>query len=94
MKNLDKIIADSQDFKRRMLELQKNSPAYTGREIDLELIEIDDMEINTSDYPDFCDSFILSANWIDTGKELTDDELDELNTDAELIYNLCIDRIF
>jgi hypothetical protein len=31
------------------------------------------------DYPDFSDAYISRAFWADTGKELTEEELDELN---------------
>ena len=40
-------------------------------------IEVDD--IDTSDYPDFCDAFISSADY--NGKPMTDDQLDKLNED-------------
>lgn len=39
-------------------------------------IEIANIELN--DYPDFTNAFIISANWEDTGKPLTEDELDQL----------------
>ena len=34
--------------------------------------------VDRGDYPDFCDSFIESAEWKHNGRPLTDDELDEL----------------
>jgi hypothetical protein len=33
--------------------------------------------INTSDYPDFCDSYFEEATWVD-GTALTDEELEHL----------------
>jgi hypothetical protein len=38
------------------------------------------------DYPDYCDAFIDSADY--DGKEMTDEQLDELNEDYELIHEL------
>ena len=35
--------------------------------------------VDMKDYPDFCDAYIESAEWADTGLPLTEDELDNLN---------------
>ena len=51
---------------------------------------ITDLEVdgvNTSDYPDFCDAFFSKGKWIETGKELTDDELDELGNKYPEVLN-------
>lgn len=40
--------------------------------------------INPKDYPDFCDAFILSA--LVDGREATEDELDAINENTELVY--------
>ena len=42
--------------------------------------------VNTWDYPDFADAFILSAEY-ENGELLTDKELDELNNDLDFVYN-------
>jgi hypothetical protein len=55
-------------------------------------IEIDG--IDTSDYPDFCDAFILSAVWKDTGIELNEDELDALSEIDGLIHELVNEDLF
>ena len=47
--------------------------AMTGIRSKLDDIEIEG--VDPSDYPDFCDAFISSATWKDTGEDLTDDEL-------------------
>lgn len=62
----------------------------------LELIEVTDIDgIDRKDYPDFCDAFIASAVWKDTGKNLTDDELDELNSKhSDFVYNQVIKWVF
>jgi len=38
------------------------------------------------DHPDYCDAFIDSADY--NGKPMTDEELDELNEDYELVHEL------
>lgn len=38
------------------------------------------------DHPDYCDAFIDSADY--DGKEMTDEQLDELNEDYELVSEL------
>lgn len=47
--------------------------------------EIED--IHMWDYPDFCDAFISSAAWKDTGEELTESELEELNNEHSDLVN-------
>ena len=42
--------------------------------------------IDHRDYPDYCDAFIDSADY--DGKEMTDEQLDDLNEDYELIHEL------
>jgi hypothetical protein len=61
----------------------------------MELDKISNIElggIDTSDYPDFCDAFIESAE-ID-GVELTDAELDELNCNSEFVYQCVLNELF
>lgn len=43
------------------------------------------------DYPDYCDAFIDSADY--DGKEMTDEQLDELNEDYELVHKLVWDNL-
>ena len=48
--------------------------------------------IDTADYPDFCDAHIVSASVFDNNawREANNDELDELNEDADLVYK-CVE---
>ena len=49
--------------------------------------KIDNIEIEDlypSDYPDFCDAFIASADY--DGKAMTQDQLDLLNEDTEFVH--------
>jgi len=49
----------------------------------LEDVKVEDIDMK--DYPDFCDAFIASAT-ID-GRELTDEELNEVNEDYDYLYS-------
>ena len=49
---------------------------FKGKKVEINTIEIEG--IDTSDYPDFVDSFAAYAEWTN-GKELTDSELDDFN---------------
>ena len=42
-------------------------------------VEVDG--IDTTDYPDFCDAFIASADY--DGKQMTDEQLAEINEDRD-----------
>jgi hypothetical protein len=49
--------------------------------MDIDLNDVEDLEVDgvdTRDYPDFCDAYFSRAIWVETGKELTDDELEAL----------------
>ena len=47
--------------------------------------------IDHRDYPDYGDAFIDSADY--DGKEMTDEQLDELNEDHELVSELVWDNL-
>ena len=47
--------------------------------------------LDHSDYPDYCDAFIDSANY--DGEEMTSDQLDQLNEDYELVSKLVWDNL-
>jgi len=50
-------------------------------------ITVIDMDINMKDYPEFTDSFIIEAEWKDTGIELSEAEVDTLNDDSDFVYD-------
>jgi hypothetical protein len=61
----------------------------------LDYSKIEDVYVAGIDYkdaPDFCDAYIESA-WYD-GREMTADELDELNHDYEYVYECATDQIY
>ena len=51
-----------------------------------------DMHIDTSDYPDFVDSYICAADY--DGRSMTDAELDVLNSDSDFVYEEVLKRIY
>ncbi len=57
---------------------------------EIEDIELDD--IDTNDYPDFCDAFICSATY--KGRDMTEAELEQLNDNGDFVYQCVIDRLF
>ncbi len=63
-----------------------------GKTIETSSIEIEG--IDTKDYPDFSDAFVVSAKFKD-GSDLTEDECDELqNLYPDLVYQKIWNRIF
>jgi hypothetical protein len=61
---------------------------YKGREIEVELDNV-----HYYDYPDFVDAFVCSAYYVDTGKDLSDDEIEDINN-SDLVYGLVFDSIY
>ncbi len=52
-----------------------------------------DVEVECAgDYPDFCDAFIAYASYPD--RDLTEEELDELNENSDFIYEKCLEEWF
>lgn len=47
--------------------------------------------INGSDAPDFCDAFIVSADY--NGVEMTSEQLDEINDNSDFIYECVLDYL-
>ena len=56
----------------------------------IDSIEIDGVDMK--DYPDFCDSYISYAEY--NGKEMTDEQLDEINEDSDFVYQCVMDKLF
>jgi hypothetical protein len=48
--------------------------------------------IDYSDYPDFCDAYICSADY--EGQPMTEEQLDELNDEHDFVYQQVMGRIF
>jgi hypothetical protein len=57
--------------------------------------QIEDVMVEGIDYkdaPDFCDAYISSA-WY-KGRDMTEEELEELNYDGEYVYDAVIKQIY
>lgn len=57
--------------------------------------KIDNVEvdgIDTNDYPDFCDAYILSADY--NGVPMTEDQIEELNQDRDFVYECVQNQLF
>lgn len=74
---------DTRKDKTMGMVLFKNKKTMDYKKIDN--IEIDG--IDTKDYPDFCDAYIVSADY--DGVPMTDEQLDELNEDGDFQHE-CI----
>jgi hypothetical protein len=68
----------------------KNS---TLDKLDYSLIDVIEFDgINHDDYPDYCDTHIVSATY--KGEEMTEEQIEELNQDREFVYEKLMNRIF
>jgi hypothetical protein len=54
--------------------------------INFKNITVIDMDWDSNQYPEFEDSFIIEAEFKDTGVRLTDEELDKVNDDSQFVY--------
>lgn len=52
-------------------------------------IEVDGIDF--SDYPDFCDAFIASADYDD--EPMTEEQLKEINEDYDFVYECVMNHI-
>lgn len=53
-------------------------------------VELDD--VDTKDYPDFCDAFIVSADY--NGIAMTEEELNEINEDRDFVYEKVLEHLY
>ena len=53
-------------------------------------IEFDGIDYN--DYPDFCDAYIVRC--LINGEEATEEQIEELNSDSQFVYDNLINNIF
>jgi hypothetical protein len=53
-------------------------------------VDIDGVDF--ADYPDFSDAYIVSADY--DGREMTDDEIELLNSDSEFVLEKVFEKIY
>jgi len=68
-------------------EFIKKSDLHTGK---ITNVTFDGIDHN--DYPDYVDAYVVSAD-ID-GRPMTEEEIDELNGDSDLVYDLLMDYLY
>tara|TARA_R100001530_G_scaffold103621_3_gene72131 strand:- start:167 stop:490 length:324 start_codon:yes stop_codon:yes gene_type:complete len=62
------------------------------KEINTKLVKNTHCYIDTSDYPDLCDSHIEEAFWIDD-TPLSEDDIELLNENSSFVYECCMDQL-
>jgi hypothetical protein len=63
--------------------------------IQLDYSKISNVEldgIDHADYPDYCDAYIVSADYGD--REMTDEEIEVLNDDSQFVHEAVWNHIF
>jgi hypothetical protein len=61
--------------------------------IDLTKVSVIEFDgIDHRDHPDYCDAYILSAEY--DGREMTEEELEELNEDREFVHEQVWNHIY
>ena len=91
---------DKEDWTVALTDKEK----YTGKtsiygngivmkEVNTKMIQDSEVMVNTSDYPDFADSYFERASWVD-GSELTEEELEYLENDGDYLYECCEKSVF
>lgn len=61
----------------------------------IDLKKIDNVElggIDHNDYPDYVDAYIESADL--DGREMTEEELDEVNENSDFVYECVMNQLF
>lgn len=71
-----------------------NMKNYTLNGLEVSDIEVDGIDYR--DYPEFCDAFICNASIKENGewREATDEEIDLLNEDGDLVYSAVEDYLY
>jgi len=62
---------------------------------ELDYSKISDIEVDGVhgwDSPDFCDAFISAATY--EGRDMTDDELDQLNEDSDFVHECVQQKLY
>ena len=78
------------DSKSEIFEIFKNAKKIVVKKKndlfkDREIMDVEVDGIDMGDYPKLCDAYISRAVWGDTGEELTDSEIEELNENYEFV---------
>jgi len=80
---------------RRYRNLIDSVNSFIYKLNDFNYKHIDDIEvegINSRDYPDFCDAFIVSATY--KGKPMSETQLDRLNENKDFVYEQVVNKLY
>lgn len=84
---LDKI-TKTLNVKRQFRRLIRHLTRLDYSKIDNPVV----VNVDTNDYPDFCDAFIESATY--KGRDMTESELERLNEDSGYVYELACESLY
>ena len=59
--------------------------------VDLDSLVVDGIDMR--DYPDFCDAYFSEGKYLD-GTPLTDDVLEELSEDGDLVHEMVFEQLY
>ena len=88
MLSLDKDFLLIDKWERNQKENARNKFIFDYSKIDG--IEVEG--INEKDAPDYCDAFIASADY--DGREMTEEELEQLNEDNDFVYDSVMNWLY
>ena len=88
-------LTDKEKYTGKSEVIDNGKHKWTEREVNTKMIHDAQCYINTSDYPDFCDSYFEEATWVD-GTALTDEELEHLQEadDGSYLYSCIEDQLY
>ena len=75
-----------------LLEAKDKAQVFVGKFDYSKISNIQFDGIDHSDYPDYCDAYIVSADY--DGVEMTEAQLEEINEDGDFVYEKLIDYLF
>lgn len=87
-----KQLKDRYDLNNKM-ESDVDGYGMKGTDKELDLKSFKFVDVDHRDAPDFVDAFIEEARYTD-GTPLTNDELDELNTDIDFVYEILNEHLY
>ena len=56
------------------------------------ITDVDFDGVDHKDYPDYCDAHVVSAKY--NGEQMNEEQLDELNDDKDMVYELLMDYLY
>jgi hypothetical protein len=77
-------------YTRVIVDIKEISMQLKGRAVEVDGVE----DVDSRDYPDFCDAHFVGARFVDTGEELTDAEYEELGEQyADVLWEMAFESL-